>query len=323
MPFYVDYSTKRRTIAIQDVSPVQFIICEAFGYIITLEAVLNDYVNHRNVTLEWKQIKGTLAILSHPNETVTTFTYTDTSDKIFRFYIDRGTARETYIDARVYHTPLSFSKHGALVNNGLELIRIIGRTDTPKVGYSRTIVTNVLGDPAVEFDIEYIIETDLLVLADKLELFHSTNPSVYPGTLIETWTENYPDKYVAVPGYYTWVLTVTHTSGIVKTYTSETHVSSPATAVAAVGTRVIDDLVVHSGFVKTNSIGYFTFIQKSVVMDAGIGKNLGLVKTNSIVVYENTTVSASSEVTNPLIMGYNVKTIDVTKLNPSGIGSPT
>ena len=323
MPFYVDYSTKRRTIAIRDVSPVQFVICESFGYIITIEAVLNDYINHRNVTFDWVQIRGTEATLSHPNEPITTFTYTDTSDKIFRFYIDKDTARETYIDARVYHTPISFTSLGATVDTaiGTAVVKITDRQDSAKINYSRTIDTNVLGVPAVQFSLDYIMSTELLGLSQKLELFYSDDISVVPSTLIETWTQPYPDTYIAIAGYYVWALTVKFPSGYEKVYYSDMQVSVPSPVTAEAGTRIIDDLTMLGGIPSPVKLSYFTFIKNAAEINNEIYIG-SYQETKSITRFGNTTNSVLDEFLNERLTGYNVITTDITKLNPSGVGSP-
>lgn len=324
MPFYVAYSLKRRTITIKDVSPIQFVICETFGYIITIEAVLNDYVNHRNVTFDWVQLKGTAVVLSHPNEPITTFEYTDTSDKLFRFYIDKDTPKETYIDARVYHTPISFSNTGAASRtyNGTSILNITDRQPTSKTGYSRTIVTNVLGEPAVKFTIEYFIPAYLALLVDKLELFYSPDAFIAPYELLDTWTEDYPSTYVAVKGSYTWAISGTYISGQKFVYYSDIHISSPVPATATAGIHIIDDLAVMDMHRSDLLLTRFSIIKCATEINNEIGDNIGLVGDTNLIRFDNKSVSVLHELTNHNIIGYNADTINITKLNPSGIGSP-
>jgi len=230
MPFHVDYSIKRRTVGIRGASPVQFIICYEIGSIITLEATLNDYQNHRNVTFDWEQIEGNPVILSHPQELETTFEYTDNTDKIFRFYIDKDTARETHIDVRVYHTPLSFTGTGGTVHNhsGTEIATLVSKSASSKTeGYSREVVPTVEGVPAEKFTLEYVIEASLLTYADKLEMYYSPDYTVTPYILLNTWTADFPTEYVGAKGSFMLVLHVTFPSGIQEQYYSHLYTSFP------------------------------------------------------------------------------------------------
>lgn len=322
MPFYVDYSTKRRNIDIRDASPIQFIICEAFGYIVTLDVLLNDYVNHRNVTFEWVQTHGTSVVLSHPYELITTFEYTDTSDKRFRFYIDKDTAREKYVDCRVYHTPISFMGAGYTGNTvvGTEVVRVSGRTDTSKVNFSRTIVPTVTGIPAVRFGLEYVAPQELLNLSTLLEVVYSGDTSP-PHTVIDSYLPgSYPDSYVAIAGKYEFRLTIVFPSGNQAQFTSPVHVSSPKVATATAGKHIVDDL---TGITPLNSavaISKFTYKKQTVFIENEIGFASG--RETSLTRYGNVSCSTLSELTNPILIGYDVQTVTITKLNPSGVGSP-
>lgn len=323
MPFYVDYSLKRRTIAIRDASPVQFIICYEIGSIITLEATLNDYVNHRNVTFDWVQIEGTLATLSHPNDLVTTFEYTDNSDKIFRFYIDKDTARETYIDCRVYHTPISFMGAGAKLHNhsGTSILKIVDKTDSVKTaGYTREVTPSVPGVPAVVFTFEYVLPTSLLTISDTLEVFYSPDARVDPYILKETWTTPYPGTYVAIEGYYTFVLSVTYSSGIKKKYYSHIQVSNPKEVTSDELVHTTDELFTHNVDVVTRSIVRFTF-KKVLVTSTMEFNSPNEVKTSNIRRFTHKLQEIEDTWDNPLFIGYNVKTSNIVKLDPSGVGS--
>lgn len=322
MPFYVDYSTKRRNIAIRDASPIQFIICEAFGYIVTLETVLNDYINHRNVTFEWVQLKGTSVTLSHPNESVTTFEYTDTSDKIFRFYIDKDTAREKYVDCRVYHTPISFAQTGFTGRTavGTEVVRISGRTDTSKVNFSRTIVPTVLGIPAVLFGLEYVASDEILALSTKLDVLFSDTASP-PSTIIDTYENgSYPDTYTAIAGTYAFRLTVVFPSGNETQFTSSVHVSSPTETTATAGKHIVDDLAAMSFDISGTVVSKFTYKKQTALLENEIG-NMSAVTDTQITKYSNISSFVSTELTNHNIIGYDVQTTSITKFDPSGVGS--
>lgn len=322
MPFYVDYSIKRRTISIKEASPVQFIICYELGSIITLEATVNDYINHRNVEFDWVQTEGNAVTLSHPKELITTFEYTDNSDKIFRFYIDKDTPRETYVDCRVYHTPISFVGLGFKPHQhtGTSILTVTGDTDTTKTaGYSREVVPTVIGAPAKDFTLEYHIPASLLLVADELKVFYTPDVRLDPYQLLDTYAAPFPTNYVAEKGVIVFELSVTFDSGIQKKYYSHHIVSAPQPVLDG-NTNITDDLFPIQVNPTIQNITRFTFLSKvAKTLHPGIS---GVPKqVSNITRFTGSTCSGELDFSNPIIMGYNIQTQNLVKLDPSGVGS--
>ena len=325
MPFYADYSIKRRTIDIRDSSPVQFIICYEIGSIVTLEVTLNDYINHRNVTFDWVQTEGTPVILSHPKELLTTWEYTDNTDKKFRFYIDKDTAREKYVDCLVYHTPISQMGVGSHSHNhkGLKIIDITGRSDAVKTpGYTRTITIDVPSIPAQTLNFDYPFRGGIDAYSEKLELWYSPEAYNEPYQLIETWTENYPTKYTAVRGKYLFKEYTKLPSGIETVHTSDIFVSYPGVANDDEKVFVIDDIMDPSFPAITENILRYQFKKQGATstMYLRVGSHT---ETSGITKFIPTDQYVGIDYLVDNFVGYNEETQSITRLNPSGIGSST
>ncbi len=108
MPFQIAFSVKKTelpTVLLLSAGEDQTIICG--GTTIFLEATVDDPGNLPGHTLLWEQLEGATVVLSTPNQLTTNYPFTETSDKIFRFWIDKCTAAEQFRDVRIWHTPTS------------------------------------------------------------------------------------------------------------------------------------------------------------------------------------------------------------------------
>ena len=326
MPFYVAYSNKRRKVAIRSASPVQFIICYEIGSIISLEAVVQDYQNQRNVEFDWEQIEGTTVVLSHPKELVTTFEYTDNSDKIFRFYIDKDTARETSIDCRVYHTPISFQGQGFSTHNhiGTNVLDVASRDAAVKTaGYSRTIIPDVESIPAVQFTFEYFIPSELVSISTRMVVLYSPDARVNPYQVIDVYTDtsNLPATYTAARGFYIFALDVVYPSGHAQTYYSHIHASIPSDVVDD-SSHTVDDLIQQNMVIETKNILKYTFKVQKPITAVNISSSPQPVLDN-VRRFDNISADGQTAWDDSRFALYTFSTYNIVKLDPSGVGSGT
>jgi hypothetical protein len=110
MGFQVAFSSKRAQLPVLTLITAgenQTILCGVST--IFLEAVVDNPANIPGNTLLWEQLEGVPVTLSSPNTLATNYPFTETSDKLFRFWINKGTPVEQFKDVRVYHTPTSLT----------------------------------------------------------------------------------------------------------------------------------------------------------------------------------------------------------------------
>ncbi len=115
MPIYVGYTQKRRSIKVLSAGEDKLFLCPT--ELIELKATINDYTNLKNHTFEWVQVVGPQVVLTGNTPFVKEFVFEDSEDKVFRFYVDRGTNREQYKDVYIYYTPIS-NVNKAVTNYG-------------------------------------------------------------------------------------------------------------------------------------------------------------------------------------------------------------
>lgn len=105
MPFQIVLQTYKRTqgeITFFTAGPDQIVICNDF---ITLEATVQGDLTGNSFL--WEQIGGTPVTVNDANTLIATFTNNDLSPKIFRFFINKGTASQQFDDITVFATPLT------------------------------------------------------------------------------------------------------------------------------------------------------------------------------------------------------------------------
>lgn len=108
MPFQVSFSNARLgppPVILISAGENQSVFC---GTVVTLEAIVDEIDNIVGHTLEWEQLSGNPVLLSCPTCLTTTYPLTDLTEKIFRFWIDKGIPNlEQYADVTIFHTPTS------------------------------------------------------------------------------------------------------------------------------------------------------------------------------------------------------------------------
>lgn len=323
MPFHVDYSTKRRTVGLRGVSPVQFIICSTNGTEIFISVTLNDYFNHRNVTFTWEQIEGNTVILSNYDQLQTSFPFSDTNttDKIFRFYIDKDLPTETYIDARVYHTPISFASPSSSVDT--QSIRILDIIDQVKTAYipnfTREINPDVPVIPLLEVTFNYYVEQEILDVSSKIEVLYSPTPDTVPyileGTMYPIVGPAFPPTYIANIGYYLFVLYVDYPGSGTKQYYSTLQIVKD-TGDSGNIVHAVDDLVSPGSVTELSDIRRFV----NILRGGTIIDEIGISRTSTDIIKYNSEPIQVSEL-DKAGPGSVPETTFIIKYNPSGIGS--
>ncbi len=70
-------------------------------------------------TFEWEQQSGPAITIDDPTAISTFYNAGATGDKVFRFFIDRGTASEQFDDVTVFDTPITMVSSFGIVDNGI------------------------------------------------------------------------------------------------------------------------------------------------------------------------------------------------------------
>jgi len=107
MPFQISYSQRPRLVSqvtLVTAGEDQIHICTPTMYLEGI--VIGDMSGH---TIEWEQIGGTAVTLINGNTLTPQFDEVDSTDKVFRLYIDRYTGFEQFDDVVILKTPTSFA----------------------------------------------------------------------------------------------------------------------------------------------------------------------------------------------------------------------
>lgn len=115
MPFQVVYSTKKVQAGVIDFFTAgddQITVCDPGA---TLTAtVIGDLTGH---TILWEQIVGLPVTFTTPLDQLSvSYTQTTFEDKVFRFWIDKGTGQQQFDDVNVFGAP-TFSYYGGVPDN--------------------------------------------------------------------------------------------------------------------------------------------------------------------------------------------------------------
>lgn len=105
MPFQITLTHGRGApafIELVTAGPDQLHICTPT---ITLTAeIIGDPAGH---IFLWEQLEGTIVSLDTPNELSTDFAAVDSTDKLFRFWIDKGSPEQQFDEMWIFKTPFS------------------------------------------------------------------------------------------------------------------------------------------------------------------------------------------------------------------------
>lgn len=334
MPIHNAFSNKRRTVKLLGAGKPQFIICNPHGSPINLNPLLNDYFNHRNVVLEWEQLKGNITVLSTYDNYFSEYPFTDTSDKIFRLNIDKDTAKHQFGDFYVYHTPTSLHNTGHIVRSSAHTTATLDNVSYSDAiltgGFSRKVVPTVLGISATKFD--YILPSLSTLTANsqptKLEILYSESATHHPQQILDTLYPPYSDSYIAKAGFYKFKFYYTVVgSNIESDFTSDLLISYPK--VVSLGgneiSHTVDELYSNlSTSHRDFKILRFTNIIKPLVEPNVNMSNLAYqpIPLQSITRYTNILKTTPPEILfmNSLGFKYTVQGINLIRLDQSGVG---
>lgn len=167
----------------------QVAICEPIVY---LEAAVDGDLSRH--LFEWEQISGTPIVdlqVTSPTQAYYTVPGLPGTDKVFRFYVDRGTRLEQYKDVVVRTTPVTEAKP---IEVG-ELINANAFPDYSKVSYGRFVNltpfdTITPGQPVASYE-----QTTALVQVPDPSMYYQTRDADmetyaarYAGVVVETWS---------------------------------------------------------------------------------------------------------------------------------------
>jgi hypothetical protein len=107
VPFQVVNTSKklpRFKVTLISAGPDQLIFC---GDTVYLQAIVDNPTLLDGHTMLWEQLEGPPVPLATPHQIATSYPFVETTDKKFRFWLDKGTLVEQYADMEVWHTPKS------------------------------------------------------------------------------------------------------------------------------------------------------------------------------------------------------------------------
>lgn len=79
----------------------------ACGNIVNLLGVVDKPENLPGHSILWEQLAGVSVILSNPTSLITSYSFIERSDKIFRLWVDKGKSYQQFMDISIFHTPKS------------------------------------------------------------------------------------------------------------------------------------------------------------------------------------------------------------------------
>ena len=263
MPIYVGYTQKRRAVRLLTAGEPQFLICPKLktpdsppNTDIDLLAAINDMTNVFNHTFTWEQIEGPPAVLTSYNTLSTTFTFSDTEDKVFRFYLDKDTNREQFKDVNLFYTPTSIlGTTSAFQEKTDKFVTVpnLAKEDAVIPLGVTGIGGNVGSSKGTLFTTDTISAYGTSTFIAKLEVLTDSGYTHTPETVLEThYPPNLPTEYTLPNGVYKIRVYYDLPSGL-KVYTSPLMV---ANNISDENVCVNNDLVANFGFSsKSSNIG--------------------------------------------------------------------
>ena len=185
MPFQVTFSTK--LVNLMDVRLLsagddQTLYC---GLIVQLNAIVDKPLSLPGHIISWEQLDGTPVTLSDANTLHPWYPFTETTDKIFRCWIDRGTLYEQHRDVRIYHTPtercsMSFAANHSF-NRFIPIDEVPCSSITPKVNVTPVKPEGVFNDDNdtnIQIEVTWGLPThpDLQPLITRMVLYENGIP---------------------------------------------------------------------------------------------------------------------------------------------------
>jgi len=280
MGIFVGYSQKRRSVRIASPGKDQVVICNETT--ISLHATLTDEFNVRNHTFYWEQLTGVPVILDNTDQLETGYSFVETTNKKFRFYLDYGTNKEQYKDVEIFHTPTSivrnFASRGAAKSINQTIPNYALSSDF-LIPYNLYPEAPIEGVPAVRVDYS-VLSAELLAATTGMQVLTSTGYTQDPQDVYASYTPgNYPSKLVLPRGVYKVVLHYNFSNNL-RAYTSPLIVSTSSPVEDPWDVPYVNDLmfVSRSGarFVE-GSMKRFNYVNKTLPIDPGmrVSRSLG------------------------------------------------
>ena len=341
MGLFVDSISKRRSIVIRSIVKDRMIICYPVNDPITLTAELNDITNLRNLAqnpdngyeMEWEQVEGDPVTITDPTALSTDYPFTESSDKRFRFWLEKGTPRQRYLETRVWHTPTSYTNNPPM----LGMQRPISTVDNAYAAGSRltgfiipdtegVFKASVPGIPAEIISLVNNVEAGLETYTVKLEVLRSETPTHNPTAIDQSFDMgSYPAEIYVSGGYYK-LRNHYLINGQAKYYDSDLIIVAPVDPSSPVS--ITDEVAPAPTFSVqnhlTNLIRFTTTIK--LIIDAAGNSSLGAVGATNIVrstFIQYPTTGWLEELTSPASLGADLGIQNFNRQNLSGIGTPT
>jgi len=267
MGIFVGYSQKRRSVRIASPGKDQMVLCNVAT--IFLHATLTDESNTRNHTFFWEQMSGPEVILDNTDQLETSYSFVETTNRRFRFYLDYGTNKEQYKDVEIFHTPTSLTQgiHADGIPNSIsQTVKDYALSPDFLVPYNDYPNAPVIVTPATRIDYVEVLP-DLLPKGTGMYIYTSPNYVQEPQDLYKSYTfGDYPLTALLPKGVYKFKFHYL-INGQERVYSSPLIVSTPPASVDSSGTYVNDLIWANSAAGKKleGSFLRFFYTVKNVV----------------------------------------------------------
>lgn len=324
MPIYVGYTQKRRRVKLLDAGNDQVYLCDP-GRNIQLRATINDYTNVRNYTFDWEQTEGPLINLTTVDDFTVEFPFTDSFDKKFTFYIDKGTPQEQKEELNVFYTPTSIKHQSVFSSAGSGNFKwtVPNKIENNDLMFDAEDVTfqwDFQATPVTRLEFDDLSGIFVGAVVDGFEVLSSEDYRVTPNNVYLTYDkDDYPTSVMLPKGMYRFK-TYYKVDGLRKEVISKAYYSNPSEAVGyhAVNTQQPANTVFTG---KPAVIARYRNLQRLVeeILSGTVFNAQSVVSrfTGTFVDYttkpELTTYHGSNL--------WSAKTINVSRADPSSIGN--
>ena len=335
MPLYVGGAQKRRRVKLLTAGEDTYRLTNVTGGTVDIAAVVNDSANLRNVKIEWVQVSGEEVTLSSTDTLETSYIDSDSSDKSFEVYLDKGTNREQKKDVTFYKTPTSKLRSVGGVSSSMSFVpqtipnlRFETGTQVPPITGELILSINVQSGFGISFD-----QTAVPALAGNavnIKLFGAlgVKSHVHPNLLADEQAVDgtIPTFFVVPEGSYH--VEVEYWNGRSITFKSPTiFMESVDLSINAIGT---DDLMkaVNAGVgAKPRNLQRYKFNKTSsestiAASSTGVGKAASnLVRYVTIAINSSSAPTWTDDKVYTVSAGVGSKSYNLLRLDPSNIGS--
>lgn len=314
MPFQVTFSTK--LVNLMDVRLLsagddQTLYC---GLIVQLNAIVDQPLNLPGHVVSWEQLDGAPVTLSDASTLHPWYPFTETSDKLFRVWMDRGTPIEQHDDVYVYHTPTS--KYTCSFNGDHYFNRFVPTDEVPCSSIVGTVIVTPLppqgtlndnDSASIRFELVWNLpqHVDLQPLLTEMVVYEN-------GVPVQSYLPTDTRKYIGGLSVYS-ILSKFNVRG---TFIEDMSCEKDYTGSIVPNTRIINDTLPNESISTaiTTIIKYTNDVlrQTSSVVPLSIS-------TESIAIQKYTFERLTHESKNSPA-SISTEKINITRTDPSGIG---